>query len=62
MILEDSRNNFMKIIEDLSVSGAQAVILGCTEIPLLFEGKETDVPLVDTTYVHAMKAVEEALR
>lgn len=62
MVLEESRNKYMKIIEDLSVSGAQAVILGCTEIPLLFAGARINVPLVDTTYIHAMKAVEEALR
>jgi amino-acid racemase len=62
MILEESRNKFIRIIENLSVNGAQAVILGCTEIPLLFGGEKINVPLVDTTYIHAMKAVEEALR
>ena len=41
--------------------GAQAVILGCTEIGLLLEPKHTDVPLYDTTAIHARMAVEAAV-
>jgi aspartate racemase len=61
MILESSRDKFIEIIEGLAGRGAQAVILGCTEIPLLFEEEQTRVPLVDTTSIHAVKAVEKAL-
>jgi aspartate racemase len=42
-------------------SGAEGVILGCTEIPLLIKQKDMNVPLFDTTQIHALAAVEFAL-
>ncbi|MGL5553224.1 MAG: aspartate/glutamate racemase family protein, partial [Plesiomonas shigelloides] len=45
----------------LQAEGAQAVILGCTEIALLVRQQDTDVKLYDTTQLHAEKAVEWAL-
>jgi aspartate racemase len=45
----------------LAEQGAQAVILGCTEIGLLISQHDTDVPLFDTTRIHARRAVELAL-
>ena len=42
-------------------AGAQGVILGCTEIPLLVKPQDTSVPTFDTTTLHAMAAVELAL-
>lgn len=56
-----SRAECVRIIEKLAEQGAQAVILGCTEIPLLVQQEHTSVPLFDTTEIHAMKAVEKAL-
>lgn len=56
-----SRNRFVEIIHDLEVRGAQAIILGCTEIPLLVKDEDTTVPLIDTARVHAEAAVEFAL-
>jgi aspartate racemase len=57
----DSRNEYRRIIADLVAQGAQAVILGCTEISLLIGPADSAVPLFDTTAIHARKAAEWAL-
>jgi len=57
----DSRNTYLDIVSSLSSRGAQGVILGCTEIGLLVSQGDTDVPLYDTTEIHAARAVELAL-
>ncbi|MDX1558280.1 MAG: aspartate/glutamate racemase family protein [Marinobacter sp.] len=57
----DSRNTYLDIVSSLSSRGAQGVILGCTEIGLLVSQADTDVPLYDTTEIHAARAVELAL-
>lgn len=56
-----SAERFVKIIEKLHAKGAEGVILGCTEIPLLVRQEDTDVPLFDTTTLHAHAAVSLAL-
>ena len=56
-----SRASYLRIIEELSRQGAQAVILGCTEIGLLVKQEDTAVQLFDTTAIHARKAVKLAL-
>jgi len=56
-----SRAKYQRIISSLAEQGAQAVILGCTEIGLLISQHDTDVPLFDTTRIHARRAVELAL-
>ena len=56
-----SRDEYLRIIEALSDQGAEAVILGCTEIGLLVKPQDTKVKLFDTTKIHAAKAVEYAL-
>ncbi|EPJ43938.1 MAG: aspartate racemase [Osedax symbiont Rs2] len=61
VIKDQSRDEYLQIIDDLYQRGAQAVILGCTEIALLISPSDTDVPLYDTTAIHAQKAVEFAL-
>ena len=53
-----SRQRYIDIIEDLHQQGAQAVILGCTEIALLVKQTDTKVPLYDTTHIHAQHAVQ----
>jgi aspartate racemase len=60
-ILPDSRENYLRIIEALHIKGAEAVILGCTEISLLVQQNHTLVPLYDTTDIHATQAVKIAL-
>ncbi|TQV76762.1 aspartate/glutamate racemase family protein [Aliikangiella marina] len=60
-IEEASKREYLKIIDKLAAQGAQAVILGCTEIALLVEQADTNVPLYNTTEIHAQAAIEFAL-
>lgn len=61
-IIEDSsRSSYLKIIDRLKQQGAEAVILGCTEIALLVRQAHTPVPLYDTTEIHAQQAIRYAL-
>ncbi|KPJ51978.1 MAG: aspartate racemase [Planctomycetes bacterium DG_58] len=60
-IREESKRGFARIIDDLVGRGAEGIILGCTEIGLLVKSGDVDVPLFDTTAIHAAKAVEWAL-
>lgn len=57
----ESRSAYLDIIDKLVAQGAEAVILGCTEITLLIDQSHTKVPLFDTTAIHAQAAVERAL-
>ena len=61
VIRDESRRAYVGIIEDLVRRGAQGVILGCTEIPLLIKQKDSPVPVFDTTALHAAAAVDFAL-
>ena len=56
-----SREAYLAVINSLAEQGAQAVILGCTEIGLLIKQTDTPVPLYDTTAIHAAQAVNRAL-
>jgi aspartate racemase len=60
-ILDDSRTRYRQVIAQLVARGAQAVILGCTEISLLVDASDSTVPLFDTTRLHAQAAVDFAL-
>jgi len=60
-IEEGSRDQYLRIIGKLATEGAEAVILGCTEIALLVDQDQTPVPLFDTTRLHAESAVALAL-
>jgi len=60
-IKDDSRAQYIDIIHNLSQRGAQAAILGCTEIALLVQQQHTEVPLFDTTSIHCEEAVKQAL-
>lgn len=60
-VREPSRQQFLGIIDRLRACGAQGVIQGCTEITLLVQQTDTEVPLFDTTAIHARAAVSEAL-
>jgi aspartate racemase len=62
VINESSREEFIKIINNLQANGAQGVILGCTEIPLLISDAHVSIPTFNTTEIHAQKAVEWALK
>jgi aspartate racemase len=60
-ILLQSRMAYRGIIARLIARGAQAIILGCTEIMLLVSAEDSAVPLFDTTTIHAIAAVDRAL-
>jgi aspartate racemase len=59
--LEGSRTAYRTIIAKLVARGAEGVILGCTELPLLVTSADATVPLFDTTTLHALAAAERAL-
>lgn len=56
-----SKDAYLAVVDSLSQRGAEAVILGCTEIGLLIQQSDTPVPLFDTTEIHAHAAVMKAL-
>ncbi|WP_119740327.1 aspartate/glutamate racemase family protein [Pseudomonas sp. Larv2_ips] len=56
-----SRQVYQRVIESLAARGAQAIILGCTEIGLLIKPQHSNLPLLDTTELHAQAAVAFAL-
>jgi len=61
LILDESRNEYRRVIRSLVHQGAEAIILGCTEISLLVDRHDSAVPLFDTTRTHARRAAEQAL-
>jgi aspartate racemase len=61
VVREESRRKYLEIIEGLRTRGAQGVIEGCTEIVMLVDQTHTNVPLFDTTTIHAQAAVNLAL-
>jgi aspartate racemase len=60
-VKDSSRSEYLRIIRDLQRRGARGVIEGCTEIVMLVQQRHTDVPLFDTTAIHAEEAVLQAL-
>jgi aspartate racemase len=62
VISEDSKREYLRIIDELAWQGAEGIILGCTEIGLLVGQADTNIPLFDTTYIHASKAAMLALQ
>jgi len=61
IVREEARRAYVAVIEGLVGRGAEGVILGCTEIPLLIKAKDSPVPVFDTTALHAAAAVDFAL-
>ena len=61
-VLEQSKADYLRIIDGLAADGAEAVILGCTEIGLLVQQSDCALPLFDTTALHADAAVRFALQ
>jgi aspartate racemase len=61
-IRDESRAGYVQIIEKLAREGAEAVVLGCTEIPLLVGEEDVGLPLLDTTLIHAEATLNYALR
>ncbi|MFX0061771.1 MAG: aspartate/glutamate racemase family protein [Candidatus Hermodarchaeota archaeon] len=56
-----TKANFLDIIKNLEVQGAEGIILGCTEIPLIIEQADVKLPVFNTTLIHSLAAVDFAL-
>ena len=61
VFLDRSRETLLGFIDGLAARGAQATVLGCTELPLLIAAHHSPLPMFDTTELHALAAVEFAL-
>lgn len=61
VVSDESKQKYLSIIAQLAAKGAQGVILGCTEIGLLIQQKDTELPVFDTTQIHAKKAAMLAI-
>lgn len=58
---KESKGTYISIIERATEQGIDGIVLGCTEIPLLITQEDCDLPVFDTTYIHARAAVDQAL-
>jgi len=56
-VLDPTKKSFLEIIDKLAGLGADGVVLGCTEIPMLIKPQDCPLPLFDTTKIHARAAV-----
>jgi aspartate racemase len=59
---DDSRRHLAGIVERIAGEGAEAVILGCTELPLILSVEDSPIPVLDTMEIHASAAVNAALK
>ena len=62
IVKDTSRDKYLRIMKDLQNRGAEGIIEGCTEIVMLVQQQHTDIPLFDTTSIHAEEAVSEAIK
>lgn len=62
VLKDESRKGYLKIVDKLVAQGAEGIVLGCTEIPLLLRQQDTDVKVFDTATVHAEKALQYAIK
>lgn len=62
IIKKSSKKKYLNIINKLISKGAKGIILGCTEIPLLIKSSDIDIPVFNTTSIHAKKAVEYSIK
>jgi len=60
IFLPERKTQFLNIIESLQEQGAEGVILGCTEIPIMVKQADCSIPVFDTTFIHAAAAVDFA--
>jgi aspartate racemase len=61
IIKPESREGYVKVVKKLKKKGAEGIVLGCTEIPLLINEKDCGARLYDTTLIHAEKALNYAI-
>jgi aspartate racemase len=62
VLKDESRKGYLEVMDRLKKKGAQGIILGCTEIPLLTKQKHTKIPVFDTTSIHAEAAFQHAIK
>lgn len=62
IFLPATKEKFLTIIQKMSLAGAEGIVLGCTEIPLLIKQTDCSLPVFDTTFIHAKAAVNFALK
>lgn len=62
IFLPDTKKQYLLIIDKLVVQGAEGIIFGCTEIPILIKQSDCSVPVFDTAYIHSMAAVDFVLQ
>ena len=62
VVKEDSRAEYLRVIDSLQQRGARGILLGCTELGLIVSSADVSLPLCDTTEIHAKKALELALK
>lgn len=58
----ETKTKYLRIIDDLKKKGAEGIIFGCTEIPLLIQQEECSLPIFNTTLIHSTAAVDFALK
>jgi aspartate racemase len=61
IVRQESREQYIRVMDKMIQAGAEGIILGCTEIELLIQAEDRRVPLFPTTRIHAIAAVEHAL-
>lgn len=61
LVLEETKSQYIKIVNDLKAEGAEGIILGCTEIPLLISQDDFEFPVFDTTRIHCQSIVDYML-
>jgi len=62
VLLDETKEHYLTIISKLVEQGAEGIVLGCTEVPLLIKPEDVSVPVFDTVKIHAAAAVEFSLR
>lgn len=62
IFLDNTKMKILEVIENLRKKGADSIILGCTEFPLIIKEPDTDLPLINSTLVHANAIVDFALK
>ncbi|MFC2134577.1 aspartate/glutamate racemase family protein [Bacteroidota bacterium] len=58
---KESKERILRIMDDLKSQGAEGIVLGCTELPLVIKANDTDLPIINTLEIHAKAAVDFAL-
>lgn len=61
IVIKETKQEYLKITEDLIKDGADCIVLGCTELPLIIKPEDLDIPVLDTLQIHANAIVKYIL-